>query len=691
MNRCKHIRRERREARLPYYKRCSFTTPLGIRRRARTNPGLHVRLTQIKLSGFKSFVDPTTIDVPGQLVGVVGPNGCGKSNIIDAVRWVLGESQGQRAARRVDAGRDLQRLGRPQARPAAPASSWCSTTTTAAPAAQWSAVRRDRGQARADARRHVELLHQQPAGAPARHARHVPRHRPRAARLRDHRPGHDLAHHRGEARGAAHVPRGGRRRLEVQGAPPRDREPAGGHAREPDARRRHPARARTRSLEQARAAGRGRAARTATLQGDATTQAAPAVVPASATRRGRARKRIAREIGEADAPRSRRACAELRQRRDASSRRCARRTTRRATRCTRRRARCTRPTPRSAGSKRRSATCVEGRAARRAAQLAELTRRRARRGSRRDARTSARRDRRRRADRALRRATGRALAAQVEDHGAHAAATRRRAARTRKRRATSSASAVGAGAAADPGARRRTAQHRRAARAAAAARASGCAEEQAPRRARRRAARSAAGAKRAARAGARSRPTSGCTTQAADSRRSTTTAARQRSADARTREAAQQADLAARLRRAARAAGEGRRPRASSKPWLAKHGLDSAAAACGSSSHIEPGWETALEAALRERARRARGRPARHGAALRGRRAAGQAGVLHARRRGRARCEHAAALPRLSDLLRLSDAGLTALLGDWLAGVYTADDLDEALAARDQLRPARSS
>jgi chromosome segregation protein len=52
-----------------------------------------VRLSQIKLAGFKSFVDPTAVNVPGQLVGVVGPNGCGKSNIIDAVRWVLGESR----------------------------------------------------------------------------------------------------------------------------------------------------------------------------------------------------------------------------------------------------------------------------------------------------------------------------------------------------------------------------------------------------------------------------------------------------------------------------------------------------------------------------------------------------------------------------------------------------------------------
>ena len=52
-----------------------------------------MRLTSLKLSGFKSFVDPTHFQVPGQLVGVVGPNGCGKSNIMDAVRWVLGESK----------------------------------------------------------------------------------------------------------------------------------------------------------------------------------------------------------------------------------------------------------------------------------------------------------------------------------------------------------------------------------------------------------------------------------------------------------------------------------------------------------------------------------------------------------------------------------------------------------------------
>ncbi len=53
---------------------------------------LSMRLEKIKLAGFKSFVDPTTVLMPSNLVGVVGPNGCGKSNVIDAVRWVMGES-----------------------------------------------------------------------------------------------------------------------------------------------------------------------------------------------------------------------------------------------------------------------------------------------------------------------------------------------------------------------------------------------------------------------------------------------------------------------------------------------------------------------------------------------------------------------------------------------------------------------
>ncbi|HQQ57872.1 MAG TPA: chromosome segregation protein SMC [Thermomonas sp.] len=55
-----------------------------------------MRLSTIKLSGFKSFVDPTTVHLPTNMTGIVGPNGCGKSNIIDAIRWVMGESAASR-------------------------------------------------------------------------------------------------------------------------------------------------------------------------------------------------------------------------------------------------------------------------------------------------------------------------------------------------------------------------------------------------------------------------------------------------------------------------------------------------------------------------------------------------------------------------------------------------------------------
>ena len=67
-----------------------------VRRAARSSARSEeseLRLTQIKLAGFKSFVDPTSIATPGQLVGIVGPNGSGKSNVVDAIRWVLGESK----------------------------------------------------------------------------------------------------------------------------------------------------------------------------------------------------------------------------------------------------------------------------------------------------------------------------------------------------------------------------------------------------------------------------------------------------------------------------------------------------------------------------------------------------------------------------------------------------------------------
>jgi chromosome segregation protein len=97
-----------------------------------------VRLTHIKLAGFKSFVDPTTVGVPGQLVGVVGPNGCGKSNIIDAVRWVLGESRA--SALRGDSMQDVIFNGSSLRKPVARASVELAFDNSLGRAAgQWSA------------------------------------------------------------------------------------------------------------------------------------------------------------------------------------------------------------------------------------------------------------------------------------------------------------------------------------------------------------------------------------------------------------------------------------------------------------------------------------------------------------------------------------------------------------------------
>ena len=96
-----------------------------------------MRLTQIRLSGFKSFVDPTTIHVPGRLVGVVGPNGCGKSNVIDAVRWVLGETRA--SALRGDSMQDVIFNGSSLRQPVARASVELSFDNSLGRAAgQWS-------------------------------------------------------------------------------------------------------------------------------------------------------------------------------------------------------------------------------------------------------------------------------------------------------------------------------------------------------------------------------------------------------------------------------------------------------------------------------------------------------------------------------------------------------------------------
>ena len=118
------------------------------------------------------------------------------------------------------------------------------------------------------------------------------------------------------------------------------------------------------------------------------------------------------------------------------------------------------------------------------------------------------------------------------------------------------------------------------------------------------------------------------------------------------------------------------------KPWLAKHGLDTLQG-LWSKVHIETGWENALESALRERL-----------SALE----VGRVDIVRAFEQDAPPAKLAFyslpssahenthhTLPRLSDLLRLNDAGLKALLHDWLEGVYTAQNLDEALASRSKL------
>jgi chromosome segregation protein len=96
-----------------------------------------MRLSHIKLAGFKSFVDPTHIALPGQLVGVVGPNGCGKSNVIDALRWVLGESKA--SALRGESMQDVIFNGSVQRKPVARASVELVFDNTLGKAAgQWS-------------------------------------------------------------------------------------------------------------------------------------------------------------------------------------------------------------------------------------------------------------------------------------------------------------------------------------------------------------------------------------------------------------------------------------------------------------------------------------------------------------------------------------------------------------------------
>ena len=156
-----------------------------------------MRLTKIKLAGFKSFVDPTAVGFPSNLTGVVGPNGCGKSNIIDAVRWVMGELSAKHL--RGDSMADVIFNGSASRKPVGTASVELVFDNSRRQARR--PVRRLRRSlaasawCRATAR--LDVFPQRRALPPQGHHAAVPRHRPGLAQLRDHRAGHDLARHRG--------------------------------------------------------------------------------------------------------------------------------------------------------------------------------------------------------------------------------------------------------------------------------------------------------------------------------------------------------------------------------------------------------------------------------------------------------------------------------------------------------------
>ena len=77
---------------------------------------LRATLARLRIAGFKSFAEPTVVEVLPGLTGIVGPNGCGKSNVVEALRWAMGETSRPLHARRRDGRRDLRRHRRPAGR-----------------------------------------------------------------------------------------------------------------------------------------------------------------------------------------------------------------------------------------------------------------------------------------------------------------------------------------------------------------------------------------------------------------------------------------------------------------------------------------------------------------------------------------------------------------------------------------------
>lgn len=157
-----------------------------------------MRLKAIKLSGFKSFVDPTTVPFNTNMTGIVGPNGCGKSNTIDAVRWVMGESSAKYL--RGDAMTDVIFNGSAERKPVSKASVDLifdnSDGTLRGEYASYNEISLRR-QVTRDGQSSYYLN-----GSKCRkkgHYRYFPRHRSGPPFIRHYRAGHDFPPDRGQA------------------------------------------------------------------------------------------------------------------------------------------------------------------------------------------------------------------------------------------------------------------------------------------------------------------------------------------------------------------------------------------------------------------------------------------------------------------------------------------------------------
>ncbi len=200
----------------------------------RCNPSA-MRLNKIKLAGFKSFVDPTAVNFPSNLIGVVGPNGCGKSNIIDAVRWVMGEISAKHL--RGDSMADVVFNGSSSRKPVGTASvELVFDNSDGQLAGQYAGYYGGLAEARRVARRHSRPTSSTARAAAARTSRScssAPGSGSRSYAIIEQGMISRIIEAR--ARRAARLRRGSGRHLQVQGAPPRDREPHRAHQGEPRA------------------------------------------------------------------------------------------------------------------------------------------------------------------------------------------------------------------------------------------------------------------------------------------------------------------------------------------------------------------------------------------------------------------------------------------------------------------------